>query len=233
MSSCSSASFRGEANSPARTSGSSSLRISLAPADGSHSTAAPASTEELVSAVGLKARHTDSGGHLDHLEDLACWWIDSAQIAPVIVPGRVPELSLYPADPGNETGGLDGTKHCPGLGIDLIDLPVFVLRHPETPFCPRHAGAATGRRRDRHPHLTGFRIDLPDAVVADLIEVLAVERSARVRSDIDRARGFPTRWVERLQIIAGCNPDLFAIKGDPVHTIDTRKGSVLTNNLCR
>ena len=71
------------------------------------------------------------------------------------------------------------------------------------------------------------------AVVADLIQVLAVERGARVRADINRARGFPTRWVERPQIIAGCNPDLFAIKGDPVHAIDTRKGSVLTNNLCR
>src|ERR1700758_626786 len=144
----------------------------------------------------------------------------------------MPELSFNPADSGDEAGRLNGAKNSPTLGINLIDLPVFVLRYPETPFCPSHTGATAGGRLDRGDHLTGLWIDLLDAIVTDLIQVLAVESRARMCADIKRACSFPSRWVERLQIVAGCDPNLFAIKGDSVYAIDTRKGSILTNNLC-
>jgi hypothetical protein len=47
-------------------------------ADRSHLAAASAPAEELVGAIGFEAGDTDSGGHLNHLEDLARGWIDSA-----------------------------------------------------------------------------------------------------------------------------------------------------------
>src|SRR5262249_61949578 len=97
-------------------------------------------------------------------------------IALVTFPGGVPELSVDPGDPGDEALGLDRAKNRPCVRIDLMDLPVSILSHPERPFGPREprVTAAAGRR-DRGEDPARFRIDLLDAILGELKQVLAVE----------------------------------------------------------
>src|SRR6267378_2155823 len=134
---------------------------SLGPADGSYLPAPSSSAEELIAAIGLEPRHAYSGRHLEPLQDLSRSRIDSPQIALVTFPGAVPELAVDPGDPGDEAVGLDGAENRPCLRIDLMDLPVPILPHPERPFGPREprVTAAAGRR-DRGEHTAGLRIDL-------------------------------------------------------------------------
>src|SRR5262245_23733726 len=126
------------------------------PADGSHLPAPSSSAEELIAAIGLEPRHAHSGRHLEPLQNLSRSRIDSPHIALVTFPGAVPELAVDPGDPGDEAVGLDSTKNRACLGIDLMDLPVPLLPHPERPFGPREprVTAAAGRR-DRGEHTTG------------------------------------------------------------------------------
>src|SRR5262249_11145400 len=107
------------------------------PTDGSHLPAISASTKELIAAIGLEARHAYSGRHLELLQDLSGPRIDPPQIALVPFPSAVPELAVDPGDPGDEAVRLDGAENRPGLGIDLMDLAVPILPHPERPFGPR------------------------------------------------------------------------------------------------
>ena len=73
--------------------------------------------------------------------------------------------------------------------------------HPERPLGPRHPeSAAVARRRDRREHAAGLRIDLLDAVLGDLEEVLAVERRARMRRGIDRARHLPAFGISAFSL---------------------------------
>ena len=115
----------------------------LGPADGPHFPALSAPAEETISAVGLETRNIHAGWHVELLQDLSRSRIDSPQIALVIFPGGVPELAIDPGDAGDETVGLNRAKNCPCLGIDLMDLPVAILTHPERPFSPRKSGIAT------------------------------------------------------------------------------------------
>src|SRR5262249_38911876 len=145
------------------------------PADGPHLPAASASAEELIAAVGLKPRHTSSGWHLEPLQDFSGSRIDSPHIALITLPGAVPKLAVDPGDPGDEAVGLDGAKYSPGLGIDLIDFPVPILPHPQRPFGPREPRiTAAAGRRDRGEHTAGLRIDLLDAILGELKQVLPV-----------------------------------------------------------
>src|SRR6267154_564203 len=107
------------------------------PADSSHLPATSASAEELIAAIGLEPRHAHSGRHLEALQDLSRSWVDSPQITVVPFPRGVPELAIDPRDPRDEAVGVYGAKNRPGLGIDLMDLPLPVLPHPERPFGPR------------------------------------------------------------------------------------------------
>ncbi len=159
------------------------------PADGPHLPAPASSAEELIAAIGLEPRNAHSGRHLEPLQDLSRSRIDPPQFALVTFPGAVPELSVDPGDPGDEAVGLDRAKNCPCLGIDLMDLPVPILPHPERPFGPREprVPAAAGRR-DRGEHTACLRIDLLDATLGELKQVLAVEGRACTRGDIDRAQ---------------------------------------------
>src|SRR6202043_3910907 len=112
-----------------------------------------------------------------------------------------------PGNPGDEAVRLDGAKSRPGLGIDLMDLPVAILPHPERPFGPREprVSAAAGRR-DRREHTTGLRIDLLDAILRDLKQVLTVEGRSCMRGDIDRPRGLAAGRIEGAQLVSGGNP---------------------------
>ena len=108
---------------------------SLAPFLGrrGHSSPLPAfaaSAKELVAAIRLKPRHAHAARHLERLQKPPRAWIDAPQIAFVPFPGGVPELAVYPGDPGNEAVRLDGTKDCPGLGIDLVDFSGADTPHP-------------------------------------------------------------------------------------------------------
>src|SRR5439155_10606483 len=125
----------------------------------------------------------------------------------VTFPGAVPELSVDPGDPGDEAGGLDRAKNRPCLGIDLMDLPVSILPHPERPFGPREPRvAAPAGRRDRGDHTAGLRIDLLDAVLGNLKQVPAVEGRSCKRGDIDRAQRLPARGIEGDQLVSGSKP---------------------------
>src|ERR1700679_4396993 len=100
---------------------------SLGPADGSDFPASSPSAEELIAAIGLEPRNKRAGRHLETLQDLSGPRIDSPQIALIAFPGTVPEISVHPGDSGDEAIGFDGAKNRPGLGVDLMDLPVSIL----------------------------------------------------------------------------------------------------------
>ena len=106
------------------------------PTNGSQLPAPSSAAEEPVAAVGLDPRHVHSGRHLEPFQDLSRSGIHSPQFALVTFPGAVPQLAIDPGDPGDEAVGFDGAKERPCLGIDLMDLPVPILSHPERPFGP-------------------------------------------------------------------------------------------------
>src|SRR6202790_1135161 len=116
-----------------------------------------------------------------------------SQFALVTFPGAVPELVVDPGDPGDEAAGLDGAKNSPCLWIDLKDLAVAILPAPERPFRPCEPRAASPRRRDRGEHTAGLRLDLLDAILGELKQMLAVERRSCMRGDFDRAQYLPAR----------------------------------------
>ena len=90
-----------------------------------------------------------------------------------------------------------------------MDLPVPILPHPERPFGPGEPRvAAAAGRRDRGEHAAGLRIDLLDAILGDLKQVLAVEGRSGMRGDIDRAQRLAARRIEGVQLVAGGKPDV-------------------------
>src|SRR5258707_1617291 len=206
--------------------------VSPGPADGPHFPAPSSAAEELIPAIGLESRYAYAGRHLELLQDLSRPRIDSPQIALVAFPGAVPELSVDPGDAGDEAVGFDRAENRSRFRIDLMDLPVPILAHPERPLGPREPGvAAAAGRRDRREHTAGLRIDLLDAILGELKQVLAVEGRSCVRGDIDRAQRLPARGIERVQRAPGGKPHVLAVIGDSVHVVDARKGPVLTNDL--
>src|SRR5262245_60096465 len=204
------------------------------PADGPYLAATSPSAKEQIAVIGLEPRNVHSWRHLEPLQNLSRSKIDSPQIALVTFPGAVPQLSVDPGNPGDEAIGLDRAKNRPGLGIDLIDLSVPILPHPERPFGPREprVSAAAGRR-DRGEHSAGFRVDLLDATRSELKQVLAVERRSCIRGDIDRAQRLPRRSIKGVQFVSNSEPDVLTVIRDSMHVVDTRKGSILTNDFGR
>jgi hypothetical protein len=75
------------------------------------------------------------------------------------------------------------------------------------------------RRRDRAQHTAGRRVDLPDAILFDLKQVLTVEGRSCMRGDIDRAQHLPTRWIEGVQPVSGREPDMLAVRPAPMHVV--------------
>src|SRR5262249_27661373 len=103
---------------------------------------------------------------------------------------------------------------------------------PERPLGPCEPGVpAAAGRRNRGEHAAGLRIDLLDAIASDLKDVLAVEGRAGARGDVDRAHHLPTRRIEGLQLVSGGKPDVPTVVGDPVHVVDTRKRTILADDL--
>jgi hypothetical protein len=52
-----------------------------------------------------------------------------------------------------------------------------------------------------------------------------------MRGDIDGAERLPVRRIEGVQRVSGSKPNVLAVIGDSMHVVDTRKGSILTNDL--
>src|SRR5262249_10698458 len=169
--------------------------------------------------------------HVDPVWDLSRWRVASPHIALVTFPGAVPELSVDPGNPGDEAVGLDRAKNRPGLGIDLMDLPVPILPHPERPFGPRESRVTAAGCWDRGKHTAGFRIDLLDEIPGKLKQVPAVERRSCIRGDLNRAKRLPARRIEACHRVSGSKPDILTVIRDSVHVVDARKGSILTDDL--
>src|SRR6185503_4576814 len=145
-------------------------------------------TEKSILAVGLESRDVHAFGHLDRFENVPGARIDASDLALVAFPRAVPQLAVDPGHAGDMAIGLDGAKDLPGLGIDLMDLPIPMLTDPERSFRPREPGirAAAGCGNGcEHP--SRLRVDLLDPVLGDLKEVLAVERRSRVCDHVERA----------------------------------------------
>src|SRR5262249_18594454 len=106
------------------------------PAHHPHLAARSAAAEEPVAAVGLESRNGDAGRHLEPLQHRPATRIDPSPVAGVAFPAAGPELAVDPGDPGDEAGARDGAQDRPGLRIDLVDLSVRILPHPERAFGP-------------------------------------------------------------------------------------------------
>src|SRR3989449_9938753 len=107
-----------------------------------------------------------------------------------------------------------------------------ILPHPERPFGPREprVTAAAGRR-DRGEHSAGLRVDLLDAILGELEQVLAVESCSCMPGDLDRAQQLPAGGIEGVQPVSRSKPDVLTVIRDSMHAVGTRKGSILTDDL--
>src|SRR5580700_10560876 len=208
------------------------LRASPGAPDRPDLPALSSSAEEPIAAIGLKPGHTHAGRHIESLQDLSRSRIDSPHVALRTFPGRVPELSVDPRDSGDEAVGFDDAKDRPCFGIDLMDLAAPIMPDPERPFGPSEprVTAAPGRR-DGGEHTPGLRIDLLDAILSDLKQVLAVEGGSCMRGDFDGAPHLSVRRIEGVQRVSRCKPDLLTVIRDAIDFVDTRKGSILTDDL--
>ena len=98
----------------------------------------------------------------------------------------MPHLAIDPSDAGDEAVGFDGAKDRSSFRVDPVNLPFPILAHPERAFGPGQSRVpAAAGRRDCGEHAPSLRIDLVDAALGDLEQMLAVERSARMSGDVE------------------------------------------------
>src|SRR5262249_49788417 len=117
----------------------------------------------------------------------------------------------------------------------LMDFSLAILPDPERPFGPGEPRvAAAAERGNGGEHAAGRRVDLLDAILGDLKQVLAVEGRSGMRRDIDRARHRAVRRIEGVELVAGCEPDMPTVVGHPMHLVDAREGAILAEDFgCR
>jgi hypothetical protein len=60
--------------------------------------------------------------------------------------------------------------------------------------------------------------------------MLAVEGRSGMPGDIDRAHHRPVRGIKGVQPVSGRKPDVLTVERKPMHVVDTRKGSILTDD---
>src|SRR5688572_2577556 len=109
----------------------------------------------------------------------------------------MPELAIGPGDAGDEAVGFQRAQDLACLGIDLMDLARAMLPDPQRAFGPGETRiAAIAGSRDRGEHAAGLGIDLLDALLGDLEQVLAVESGSGMRRNVDRAHGLAARRIE-------------------------------------
>ncbi|MCY1527517.1 hypothetical protein D9M68_625850 [compost metagenome] len=144
----------------------------------------------------------------------------------------MPEFAVDPGHAGDEAVRLDGAADRARRRVDLVDLAVAVLAHPEAAFGPGEArvGAVAGCG-NRGQHLASGGVDLVDARLDDLIEAGAVEGGAGVAGDVDAARGFAARGVEGDQLLAGGGPHLVAVVRHAVDALHAFERAVFAHDL--
>jgi hypothetical protein len=76
----------------------------------------------------------------------------------------------------------------------------------------------------------GLRVDLLDAILGELKQVLAVEGRSRMRGDINRAQRLSAGRIEGVQLVSASKPDLLTVIRNPMHVVDTGKGAILTDD---
>jgi len=72
-----------------------------------------------------------------------------------------------------------------------------------------------------------------DALPGDLKQVLAVERRACARGDVDRAHRLPAVRIESLQFVSGRKPNVPTVERNPMHVVETLKGSIFPEDFGR
>ena len=158
--------------------------------------------------------------------------IHAPQITLVAFPRGVPELSVDPRHAGDEPVGRDGAKNRARFRIDLIDLPLAMMPHPQRSLGPREPRvAAIAGRRDGAKHAAGLRVDLLDLLLGELKEMLPVERRPSMCGDVDRAHHLTARRIERGELVSGGEPHVLTVVRDSAHIVETRKRSVLTGDV--
>ena len=88
---------------------------------------------------------------------------------------------------------------------------------PRASLPPRRPGSRRRQGSERGEHAAGRRIDLLDAISGDLEQVLAVESGARMRGNIELAHSLAALGIDRIQRVAGGDPDIRAVKTDTMH----------------
>src|SRR5207244_11153834 len=199
---------------------------------GADLSARSAAAIEQVCPVGLEPADDGATRHLQALEHSAALWVDSADVALVAFPGAVPQLAVDPGHAGDKAVGLDGAQNGAGLGIEVVDLAIAVLAHPQAALGPSEARvAAVAGRRDRRHHVAGVGIDLIDAPFGDLVEVRAVEGGTGVAGVVERACELAALGIERDQLGSDSSPDAAAVMRHAVYVVGAGEGAVLTHDL--
>ena len=143
----------------------------------------------------------------------------------------MPEFAVDPGYSGDDAAAFDGAKNCSRFGIDLMDLAAPMLSHPKRAFGPGEPQvAAASGRRDGREHTAGLRIDLLDAILGDLKQMLAVEGRPCMGGDIDRAYRLPGHGIEGVQLVSGRKPDVLTVKRHAIHPVGIRKGAIFTED---
>ena len=102
-----------------------------------------------------------------------------------------------------------------------------MLADPQRPVRPGEPGiAAASGRGDAGKDSAGLRVDLQDPVLGDLVQIAAVEGGSRMRGDLDGADDLTAGRVQRVQPVAGREPDLAAVEGDAMNLFRAWKGPV-------
>src|SRR6266542_1077650 len=201
-------------------------------AHGAHFAAGGTAAVEDTGAVRLQTGYGDASGHLQALEDLARLRIDAAELALLGFQGAVPELAVHPGNARDEAIRINRAQDRAGLGVDLADLAGAILSDPERPLGPGQARvAAVGRCRDGGHDLARAGVDLLDAVVGQLPQVLAVESSAGVGGDRELADQRAALGIERDDALAAREPDVRAVEGHAVDLVHTGIGAVFAEDL--
>ncbi|MCY1302641.1 hypothetical protein D9M70_523080 [compost metagenome] len=112
-----------------------------------------------------------------------------------------------------------------------MDPPTSVLPDPKGSLRPGKAGiAAAARCRDRCQHAAALGIDLLDAVLGDLEQMLAVKGGTGMRRDIDRAHRVPAFRIEGIDLVAGGKPDVPTVEGDAMDVVGAREGAIFAED---
>ena len=176
----------------------------------------------------------DAGRQFQPFEHATVVRVDAAQIAVVAFPRAMPQLTVDPADAGDETVGFERAQHRAGGRVDLHDAAFAVLAYPQAAIGPGHARVATfAGGGNRGQHGAGGGIDLVDARFGQLVQVGAVESGAGVGRTRQAACDLSAVRIDGDQALTGGGPDVAAVVGDAGHAFAGVEGAVFAGDFNR